>query len=557
MLPDTKLAALCDTETGAISAPELVTNGTFDVDTSGWSEGPGSSLNVVGGALRVSNTGTSYGYGYQAIPTEIGKTYVIKFDVVTDNSTGTQNVRVGTSPASSVNAQIDGKSPGSYSGSFIATSATTYISLLTSSQLTDEYVDFNNISVKEITPDRSGNNNHLNIIGTLNRQPIGNGEIAAWSGFDSSNYLTGTVPTGGLVYGWEEKAGVWTFCKSAAEFSGISELAGTLTINAGDKLALLRYTMTTPSTDQLAKIKSDERKLLESGAVLDGNDPAVRALAYDKERDLLHVASQGVVSSFRGLERVESTLDGVPELVVNGSNLVDTSGWLSHNFANLTVESGALLVTNTATAAGYASQSYSTIIGSRYYIFLDYQHTDGGILKVGTTLGGNDLYDSGILSSSKKVFATFVATTTTTYIRLGNAYGTVGHVSNFGSISFHLVSSAAPFTSLSAQESALILSGEGGVDVHLPEVNIRERLAKTLHTQHPSKEDFEFTGDGTETTFTLNYGWKPKRVWVDGVKKRQGSAEDYTVTFDGFRYSVMFAVAPALNAEIDVEGVSV
>lgn len=42
------------------------------------------------------------------------------------------------------------------------------------------------------TPDRSGNDNHFNIVGTLNRAPIGNGEIAAWSGFSASDYLEST-----------------------------------------------------------------------------------------------------------------------------------------------------------------------------------------------------------------------------------------------------------------------------------------------------------------------------------------------------------------------------
>lgn len=357
------------------------------------------------------------------------------------------------------------------------------------------------------TLDRSGNNNHLNIIGTLNRQPIGNGEIAAWSGFSGSNYLempytpdldfgTGdfyvmgwlkltaggtaaaailsravTVSTDefliyrdldgklaarlvSLVYKTTEELplNAWSFV-TVIRRSGVLELAINTAVTysaansenitknaplfigvrsnstipfANGSLALWRIGAGAPTPDQIAKIYRDELAMIQGKATLDGNDPAVKALAYDKERDLLHVASQGVVSSFRGLERVESTPS------------------------------------------------------------------------------------------------------------------TVGDIS-----------------SLSSQNGAVITGGSTGVDVQLPEVNIRERLAKTLHTQHPTKEDFGFTGDGTETTFTLNYGWKPKRVWVDGVKKRQGSAEDYTISSDGFKYSVVFAVAPALDAEIDVEGVSV
>jgi hypothetical protein len=125
------------------------------------------------------------------------------------------------------------------------------------------------------------------------------------------------------------------------------------------------------------------------------------------------------------------------------------------------------------------------------------------------------------------------------------------------SISLKKIASAAPFTDLSAQDGALVMAGENGVDVSIPAINVREKLNQATLECAEVYEDFTFTGDSTETDFTLPNGWKPYRVYVDGSKQRKGSAEDYTVTFDGFTHTVSFAAAPANNAEIDVEAIGV
>jgi hypothetical protein len=52
-----------------------------------------------------------------------------------------------------------------------------------------------------------------------------------------------------------------------------------------------------------------------------------------------------------------------------------------------------------------------------------------------------------------------------------------------------------------------------------------------------------YTSDGTDVAFTMPKGWKPLHVYDDGVLQREGSAEDYEVTFDGFHYYVKPTVA--------------
>lgn len=58
--------------------------------------------------------------------------------------------------------------------------------------------------------------------------------------------------------------------------------------------------------------------------------------------------------------------------------------------------------------------------------------------------------------------------------------------------------------------------------------------------QAPVLED----GDGSETDFSLPQGLKPYSVHNNGSLSVEGASEDYTVLFDGFIYTVRFAVAP-------------
>jgi len=72
--------------------------------------------------------------------------------------------------------------------------------------------------------------------------------------------------------------------------------------------------------------------------------------------------------------------------------------------------------------------------------------------------------------------------------------------------------------------------------------------------QKPST--FGFNGDGATLSFSLQQGFKPQSVYVAGSRKFEGSTSDYTVGFDGFIYSVVFAVAPATGTNnIIIEGV--
>ena len=55
--------------------------------------------------------------------------------------------------------------------------------------------------------------------------------------------------------------------------------------------------------------------------------------------------------------------------------------------------------------------------------------------------------------------------------------------------------------------------------------------------------DHEFTG--SQTTVTLPIGWQPYAAYLDGARQREGAGNDVTFAYDGFAWSVVWAVAPS------------
>lgn len=70
------------------------------------------------------------------------------------------------------------------------------------------------------------------------------------------------------------------------------------------------------------------------------------------------------------------------------------------------------------------------------------------------------------------------------------------------------------------------------------------------------QQQFWFTGNGSQTAFVMPRGWRPLHVFNAGALQKEGSGNHYTVSFDGFLYSVTFATAPANLAAIGIIGVA-
>ena len=149
--------------------PELVTNGTFDTDISGWSarEGGGTEISFDDGKMRVTSlVSTTTIWGEQSIPTTSGSKYTASMFFDPNNSSFQRHVRIMTpTNIAPVALSEDATIAGIYSVSFFASTtsmrvaASAYVNTTGSSILAD------NVSVKLAHPKAGdiitlGNGNH-------------------------------------------------------------------------------------------------------------------------------------------------------------------------------------------------------------------------------------------------------------------------------------------------------------------------------------------------------------------------------------------------------------
>ena len=128
------------------------------------------------------------------------------------------------------------------------------------------------------------------------------------------------------------------------------------------------------------------------------------------------------------------------ELVTNGvftgADGSTPTGWTAAG-STLTIDTNRLKITNTG-ASGFAYQAITTVVGKTYHF--SFSHQNGSIVgsvRIATTLSGADIYSSDNLNDATLLVRTisFVATTTTTYIRLVASAGVSGDTTFFDNIS--------------------------------------------------------------------------------------------------------------------------
>lgn len=179
----------------SITATELVVNGTFDTGTSGWETVAGTSaLSNGGGYLVVTNTGGFYGRARTSsgFATSLGKTYAATLTCLA----GAMGVAVGLVNATD-NAGISGAAVYLTAGQtktiyLTATAASTDARLRfeCSSNVAGDACWLDNISVKEVVPDRSYKAAGANIYGTLTKSAVATAaQLVAYSGFSAANYV--------------------------------------------------------------------------------------------------------------------------------------------------------------------------------------------------------------------------------------------------------------------------------------------------------------------------------------------------------------------------------
>jgi trimeric autotransporter adhesin len=181
-----KLATLSDTDDTDVTGAELVTNGTFATDTTGWTAANSGVLSVDSARLKITNGIASAGRAHQAITVVVGKTYTISVEGIT--GTSGPNIRIGNAAngADYGSSTADGVS----SFTITPTQTTIYITLKPNSNTNGSTALFDNVTARLAEEDRSVNGNGLQVFGTVTKTAVATGaDLVAYSGFSGSNYL--------------------------------------------------------------------------------------------------------------------------------------------------------------------------------------------------------------------------------------------------------------------------------------------------------------------------------------------------------------------------------
>ena len=418
---DCKGAFLADTDDTNVTGSDLITNGTFDSDVSGWSastSGNGTTIShhTDGGgntSLRVVSDTSTYGSAVTQVALESNTTYVLSYYLRSTGGTTAYYARTGygTDPNAQYynNIHSDNSATVAAQNTFTFTTGTItgtqYLKLASRNDGTDFRYD--NISLRKAELDRSVNDNGLQVFGTINKSAVATGaELVNYHGFTSSNYLrhTNTINYGNAATitmgGWSKIPGsavdanynYLCSCRSGTTQIGLAihidnggansgkpyfydvtnsslqstgprvddnqwhhiigvldgtskkiyidgELIESATVTGvnlsavditnvghyvpsngdtpnyshGGYLALIKFSASAPTAEQIKKIYEDEKFLFQENAActLYGSSDAVTALAYDEVTDKLHVGTSGGRSEFQGLRRINNTTTAV------------------------------------------------------------------------------------------------------------------------------------------------------------------------------------------------------------------------------------------------------
>jgi hypothetical protein len=121
--------------------PELVTNGTFDTDTTGWTAGNSATLASVAGELEITNG--NMGEATQSITVVVGRTYRVTATVI--DGTASAGFDIGTPGDTD---EYGSFTAGAVSADIVATDTTLIITAYVDSVTAAETALFDDVSVK-------------------------------------------------------------------------------------------------------------------------------------------------------------------------------------------------------------------------------------------------------------------------------------------------------------------------------------------------------------------------------------------------------------------------
>jgi len=200
-------AWLADTTAETVVGAELIVNGDFPINVSGWIAGTGITVThdttiYTSGGMKVTMGATTAQGSSQSFTTVVGKLYVISCDAYAPSSNTTVNAAVISIDANgatvgdgeSDHISSEDASQGLKFG-FIATAITTTVYVFVLNRgiawgVSGDVAYFDNITCKLADNDLSANDHDLAYYGSITKSPVETGStVMGYSGFSAANYL--------------------------------------------------------------------------------------------------------------------------------------------------------------------------------------------------------------------------------------------------------------------------------------------------------------------------------------------------------------------------------
>ena len=387
-----KLATLSDTDTTNATGSELITNGTFDSDISGWSSGANAVLSH--SSSGIANAATGYNsYAYIDFTLTAGKQYIFKADITSDSQGSGGAPRIAVTETASDSTFLGSTATsgvGSYYVTFTATGATRVRLIKGSNSGTTIY---DNVSLRLAEPDRSVNGNGLQVFGTVTKTAVATGaELVGYSGFSSSNALQ-TYYSSAYAVGTQFSASMW-LKGGASSQTPFSVESNSSSINDTDSTILVHlhatgfYFYTRGANDSswgttgAASITSTAVGLASWHMVTISQDSAGRKLYIDGKLNV----SDSVVKTIDGVEgTLVVTCGARPNLTQNYTGdiaLVRFSG------SPVTPEQAAKMYNDEKHL--FATNAKATLYGSSDAVTALAYDDDTELLHVGTSAGRSE-----------------------------------------------------------------------------------------------------------------------------------------------------------------------
>jgi hypothetical protein len=487
----------------------LVTNGNFDSNLNGWTVQAAGASTVTwsAGQARIAPDGTNSALiGQQITGLVPGRAYMLGFTVAGDPVLPV----IGTTIS---NGNVWAPTPqaaGSYTYTFIAPQSSVWISFTRTAAGIVPLMD--NISLKPVDLDRSVKSKPLMVNGSLTKAPVATGaQLVSYSGFSAANYLEQTNNTD-LDFGTGDFCFLAWVIKAASGAMFILERGHTVNV-AGD------FSLTTDINNNLGCIYQNVAAV-NSTLGIPLNIPSL--VGYFRRSGKGYFTVNGVVQNVD--TGAASSLTSAGAVFRVGANVPGTNAFVGQIAL---VRASATAPTDDQVAQIYRDElalfqpgAQCAFDGTALGVAVAAYDDVADLLHVGTSWGRSTFKGLQRVESS--------------------------------------ATSVGAVKALAGTNGAHITGGTTGARYTQPAITLRDELrrkddARRALGRIPAPH--WFTGDGTATTFTVPIGFDVYAVYRQGLLVREGSSNDYTTAFDGYRWTVTFTSAPPANFNICIMGV--